>query len=128
LQPKKIIIILSLFNLKADIATLYRQSVGMYKDMDASQLKLVKSKWPKLKSEPVEKFIAELEKERMNKEAWRKSFVPPYFESVWGKYFLETGLEAEKEKMKSRKADEQALEGKSGFIQGSFDGRLGSSG
>jgi hypothetical protein len=108
----------------ADIATLYRQSVGMYKDLDATQLKLVKSKWPKLRAEPIEKFILELEKERINKETWRKSFVPSYFESVWGKHFLDTGVHAEKEKLKVKKfnAEPEHTDQAEFVVHESFDG------
>lgn len=31
----------------------------------------------------------ELEKEKINKQAWKSSFVPSYFQSEWGKMFLE---------------------------------------
>jgi hypothetical protein len=37
----------------------------------------------------IAKLQAEIEKEKKDREAWRKAFVPPYFESEWGKTFLE---------------------------------------
>lgn len=37
----------------------------------------------------VEALKEEMAKEKINKEAWRAKFVPAYFESEWGKLFLE---------------------------------------
>ena len=42
------------------------------------------------------KLQLELHKARENREAWKKSFVPPYFQSEWGKVFFDSknnGLE-----------------------------------
>ncbi len=35
------------------------------------------------------KLKDELEKEKVDKETWKKTFVPVYFQSEWGKNFLE---------------------------------------
>ena len=43
----------------------------------------------KAKSEKLKKLTNEISKEKVNREAWRLLFVPPYFESEWGRAFIE---------------------------------------
>ena len=37
----------------------------------------------------------EINREKTNKQIWKKAFVPPYFESVWGKTFLDRERDGE---------------------------------
>ena len=41
------------------------------------------------KSQRDKKLKEELNKEKIDKDAWKKTFVPSYFQSEWGKNFLE---------------------------------------
>jgi hypothetical protein len=45
------------------------------------------------KSHISQEMIDELNQEKVNKEAWKKTFVPKYFDSEWGRAFLKTLFE-----------------------------------
>lgn len=85
--------------LTEDVVTLYRKGIGAYVDKDKEAiLKSAKKAFPKPKSNANEKLKMELEKEKRNKQAWKDAFVPSYFESAWGRAFLEREKEKQAEK------------------------------
>ena len=64
--------------------TIAKSSLGyLVKDLKALT-KLVRPKPDKL-----ELLKKEIDREKENRETWRRMFVPAYFESEWGKAFLE---------------------------------------
>ena len=69
---------------------LYGKGIGAFNDKDKETIiKSVKKTLPRRKPNTYENLLLEINREKTNKQVWRKNFVPPYFESVWGKTFLE---------------------------------------
>ena len=68
-----------------------------------------------------------MEQEKLNKEAWRKTFVPSYFDSEWGKAFLNQidnkEFSENQLKLTSNQSNKENREIKEAFI----DGRIQSS-
>ncbi|RNA34735.1 sperm-associated antigen 17, partial [Brachionus plicatilis] len=76
--------------LNADVTNMYKKALSKNKaeniGMDLKSLNNLMKK-PKL-SDKKNKTEKELQMEKANREAWRKSFVPSYFASEWGQNFL----------------------------------------
>lgn len=65
---------------------IYRLNVGINKNIEITTN--VKKKVSDKFLKNMEKISKETQKDKENREAWRRSFVPRYFDSVWGKEFL----------------------------------------
>ncbi len=57
-----------------------------------NNLKIINKLIVKSKSKRYENLQKEILKEKANKEIWRNLFVPPYFESEWGKLYFENNI------------------------------------
>ena len=76
--------------LKADISALYRSAIGHYSiENYGKSLKVINKLLVKNRSGRFDNLKEELNREKINKEAWKSTFVPAYFQSDWGKAFLE---------------------------------------
>jgi hypothetical protein len=75
---------------KADISALYRSAIGNYSiENYGKSLKVINKLLIKSKSTRFDALKDELNREKLNKEAWKSTFVPAYFQSEWGKAFLD---------------------------------------
>lgn len=75
---------------KADISALYKSALGLYSvENYGKSLKVINKLLIKNRSNRNENLKEELNREKTNKEAWKSTFVPAYFQSDWGKAFLE---------------------------------------
>jgi hypothetical protein len=76
---------------KADVSKLYYGSVNHNKHMLRDRTHLVFKSQVAMNTDNARlaKLRAEIEKEKSDRAAWRKAFVPPYFESEWGRAYLE---------------------------------------
>ena len=54
-----------------------------------SQLKVINRLLVTNKEAKLRKLQEEIDKERKDRDAWKKTFVPDYFRSEWGKVFFE---------------------------------------
>ena len=76
--------------LKVDIRVMYQNALvncmqaTVGKNLHAINKLIIRSNTTKLES-----LQNEINKAKLNKEAWKNAFVPTYFESEWGKLFLE---------------------------------------
>ena len=76
--------------LKADISAMYRTALGHYSlENYGKTVKALNKLLVKNRSNRFENIREEINKEKVNKEAWKSTFVPLYFQSDWGKAFLE---------------------------------------
>ncbi len=83
---------------KADISALYKSAIGNYSvDSFGKNLKIINKLLLNKRSQRFDILKEDLHKEKVNKEAWRSTFVPAYFKSEWGKAFLENDSTAQKE-------------------------------
>lgn len=86
--------------LKVDIRIMYQDSlqnsknklVNLGKNMHVINKLIIKTNGNK-----TEAIREELAKEKINKEAWKTTFVPAYFDSQWGKVFLDNSDNAFKD-------------------------------
>ena len=75
---------------KADITNLYRNTLAKHSvDYTGKSLKGVNKLLISNKTARDKKLKEDLDKEKVDKESWKKTFVPVYFQSEWGKNFLE---------------------------------------
>ena len=82
-----------------DIIHLYGKAIGAFNDKDKQVIiKSLKKSLPRQKPNAYENLLIEINREKANKQAWKKAFVPPYFESIWGKHFLERQREIQDSK------------------------------
>ena len=65
---------------------IYRLNVGINKNIEINMN--VKKKVSDKFLKNMENIAKAVDKEKANREAWRKSFVPKYFDSAWGKEYL----------------------------------------
>jgi hypothetical protein len=84
--------------LRADIKIMYGNALkkaslsNVGKNLHVINKLIIKSNANK-----VEALKEDMAKEKVNKEAWRAKFVPAYFESEWGKLYLEKAGDGSKE-------------------------------
>jgi len=97
--------------LRSDIRAMYKSALANASVQNVGKsLHVVNKLIIKSNSSKVDCLREELARERVNRQAWKDTFVPAYFESEWGRQFLEAnemGVGGEK----------RALRDEDGFLQ-----------
>lgn len=85
---------------KCDIRIMYQDSLQNSKNKMQNigkNMHIINKLIIKTNGNKSEAIAEELKKEKINKEAWKTTFVPAYFDSQWGKMFLENSDNAFKD-------------------------------